>query len=215
MGKRPEQSPGALHSKGPCMRGLMLQAYHLEILDLFPLESVGQSTNNQECAEDLGLLFLWNPTSCCLPGWVLRHPPHDPGISGSTQFHPPHPHHLTPSHWWGRKRGHVLDCPPLPSRNQVKLKVECRPRGLSRQDKAVTIMPMAHCGAAQQGALAHPQRRYPASPWLLSFRVCPSTCGLGGWRPIGRQTDSPLPAGTLHFTLNPQVIEPALHGQQC
>ena len=58
MGKRPEQSPGALHSKGPCMRGLMLQAYHLEILDLFPLESVGQSTNNQECAEDLGLLFL-------------------------------------------------------------------------------------------------------------------------------------------------------------
>ena len=71
----------------------------------------------------------------------------------------------------------------------------------------------AHCGVAQQEALAHPQCRYPASLWLFSFRVCPSTCGLGGWRPIGRQTDSLLPAGTLHFTRNPQVTGPALHQQ--
>lgn len=73
MGKRPEQSPGALHSgalhsKGSCTRGLMLQGYHLEILHPSPLEPVGLSTNNRECAEDLGLLFLCNATSCCLPG---------------------------------------------------------------------------------------------------------------------------------------------------
>ena len=73
MGKRPEQSPGALHSgalhsKGSCTRGLMLQGYHLEILHPSSLEPVGLSTNNRECAEDLGLLFLCNATSCCLPG---------------------------------------------------------------------------------------------------------------------------------------------------
>ena len=113
------------------------------------------------------VLRTWGFCSCAMPppaaspGWVLRHPPRDPGISDSTQFHPPHPHHSTPSHWWGRKRGQVLYCPPLPSRDQVKLKVECRPLGLSRQDKAVTITAL---GWQYHGTLRGGSARGPCSP---------------------------------------------------
>lgn len=139
--------------------------------------------------------------SCAVPPPAAS-PLYAPGTSGSTQFPPPHTLlSLDPIILVG-DGSQVLYRPPAPAEaksNSERAKVDCSLLGISGQDKAVATT--AHCAVTQQGPLAHLQCRHPASLWLQSLSVCPSTCGLGGGPQEGRLIPHPQQGPCiLHWT---------------